>query len=61
MKANITRWTNPVLGDGADTVYTEMYGEQGKDFVRVLENSPYEIAVISRLIAYLEQVKGGKQ
>lgn len=61
MKANITRWTNPILGEGADSVYTEVYGDEGKDFIHVLESSPYEIAVVSRLIAYLEKVRGGKQ
>lgn len=60
MNANFTRWTNPILGEGADAVYTEMYGETGKNFLSVLESSPYEIAVVSRLIAYLEKVRGGK-
>lgn len=60
MNANFTRWTNPILGEGADVVYTEMYGETGKIFLNVLESSPYEIAVVSRLIAYLEKVRGGK-
>lgn len=61
MNANITRWTNPILGEVADAVYTEMYGDDGKNFIHVLESSPYEIAVVSRLIAYLEKVRGGKQ
>ena len=61
MNANITRWTNPILGEGADAVYTEMYGDDGKNFIHVLESSPYEIAVVSRLIAYLEKGRGGKQ
>lgn len=61
MNANITRWTNPILGEGADAVYAEMYGDDGKNFIHVLESSPYEIAVVSRLIAYLEKVRGGKQ
>ncbi len=57
MNANITRWTNPILGDGADVIYMEMYGDEGKNFLHVLESSPYEIAVVSRLIAYLEKVR----
>lgn len=61
MNANITRWTNPILSEGAEAVYTEMYGDEGKDFIHVLESSPYEIAVVSRLIAYLEKVRGGKE
>ncbi len=61
MNANITRWTNPILGEGVNTIYTGIYGDEGEDFLHVLESSPYEIAVVSRLIAYLEKVRGGKQ
>lgn len=61
MNAKITRWTNPILGENAEAVYTQMYGEEGKSFLHILENSPYEIAVISRLVAYLEKMRGGDQ
>ena len=61
MNANFTRWTNPILGEGTDLVYAEMYGDEGKNFLHVLESSPYEIAVVSRLIVYLQKVRGGKQ
>lgn len=61
MNANYTRWTSPILGQEAEAVYTDIYGNEGADFLRVLETSPYEIAVISRLIAYLQKVKGGEQ
>lgn len=61
MNANFTRWTSPILGQEAETVYTDIYGNEGADFLRVLETSPYEIAVVSRLIAYLQKVKGGEQ
>ncbi len=61
MNANFTRWTSPILGQEAEAVYTGIYGNEGADFLRVLETSPYEIAVVSRLIAYLQKVKGGEQ
>lgn len=61
MNANFTRWTSPILGQEAETVYTGIYGNEGADFIRVLETSPYEIAVVSRLITYLQKVKGGEQ
>lgn len=61
MNTNIMRWTNPILDEDADVVYTELYGDEGKNFLHILESSPYEIAVVSRLIAYLEKVKGDKK
>lgn len=61
MNANFTRWTSPILGREAEAIYTGIYGNEGTDFLRVLETSPYEIAVVSRLIAYLQKVKGGEQ
>ena len=60
MNTKFNRWTSPVLGAEADSLYIDIYGDEGKDFIRILENSPYEIAVISRLIAYLGKVRGGK-
>lgn len=61
MNANFTRWTNPLLGENAETVYKEMYGEEGRNFLHILESSPYEITVVSRLIAHLEKMRGGKE
>lgn len=61
MNANFTRWTSPILGQEAEIVYSDAYGEDGKEFLHILESSPYEIAVVSRLIAYLQKVRGGKQ
>ena len=61
MKANFTRWTRAILGQEAEARDTGIYGNEGVDFLRVLETSPYEIAVVSRLIAYLQKVKGGEQ
>lgn len=61
MNTNFTRWTNPILSQEAETIYTDIYGNEGADFLHVLETSPYEIAVVSRLIAYLQKVKGREQ
>ena len=58
MDANFSRWTSPILGQDAEKVYTTAYGDKGMDFLWVLETSPYEIAVVSRLMAYLQQKKG---
>lgn len=59
MNANLTRWMSPILGQEAESVYNNIYGEKGKAFVNILETSPYEIAVISRLIVYLQSKKEG--
>lgn len=57
MNTNFTRWTSPILGEDAKNVYNGAYGENGNSFVNILETSPYEIAVISRMIAYLQNRK----
>lgn len=48
----------PVLGDDTQELYTKLYGNVGEKFVDILNTSPNEIAVISRLIAYLKDKKG---
>ena len=51
----------PGMGDTAKELYSVLYGEDvGKCFVDVLSSSPDEIAVISRLIAYLITTKKGE-
>ena len=57
MNTNFARWPSPILGQDAETVYTTAYGDKGIDFLRVLETSPYEIAVVSRLIVYMQRDK----
>ncbi len=57
MNANFSRWTSPILGKSAEKVYSEVYGDLGDGFIHILENSPYEIAVISRMVAYLNRKK----
>ena len=53
MNMNFAKFPAPVLGDDAQTLYSELYGAAGERFVDILNTSPEEIAVISRLIAYL--------
>ena len=54
MNMNFARFSAPVLGADAQGLYTKLYGEAGDRFVDILNTSPDEIAVISRLIAYLK-------
>lgn len=56
---NVTRFGTPGMGQGMETVYSNIYGDNGADFVRVLQDSPYEIAVISLLLTHLEQKRKG--
>ncbi len=48
----------PVLGADTQELYSKLYGTAGETFVDILNTSPNEIAVISRLIAYLSNQKG---
>lgn len=50
-----TRFSSPVLGPQAKEVYSETYGEEASGFVDVLEPSPLEVGVVSRLMAFLHQ------
>ena len=59
MNANF-KFDTPVLGHGTNELYGELYGEVGERFVDILNTSPNEIAVISRLVAYLNTKKEGK-
>lgn len=60
MHTNFTRWTSPFLGRESRTLYGGCYGGDAEPFLSVLESGPYEIAVLSRLTAYLQQsMKGG--
>lgn len=61
MNTNFTRWTNPILGQEVQKEYSDVYGQDGVEFLHILESSPYEIAVVSRLLAHLQKVKGGEQ
>ena len=57
MNMNLTKFPAPVLDDGAQELYTRLYGDAGDRFVDILNTSPDEIAVISRMIAYLRNKK----
>lgn len=54
MNVNFAKFSVPVLGDDTYELYTQLYGEYGEQFVDILSTAPNEIAVISRLIAYLK-------
>lgn len=56
----INKFPVPVLGDNANELYGELYGENGENFVRILDDSPDEIAVISILITYLKKRIGAE-
>ena len=57
MNGRVTRFSSPVLGEQANNVYSGIYGVDGNKYVDILETSPHEIVVISRLIAYLHKKK----
>ena len=54
MNMKFAKFSVPVLGEETQKLYAELYGEAGERFVDILNSSPNEIAVISRLIAYLK-------
>ena len=58
MNMNFAKFPTPVLGDDTQDLYDKLYGNAGEKFVEILNTSPNEIAVISRLIAYLMEKKG---
>lgn len=60
MNMNFAKFPAPVLGDDTQEFYGKLYGDAGEKFVDILNTSPNEIAVISRLIAYLKDKKGGE-
>ena len=57
MKMDFARFPVPVLDDRTRAVYSRLYGEAGERFIGILNASPDEIAVISRLIANLMEKK----
>lgn len=58
MNMNFAKFSAPVLGDETQELYTKLYGTDGERFIDILNTSPNEIAVISKLIAYLKEKKG---
>ena len=60
MNINSVKFEVPVLDENTKNLYTRLYGEKsGERFVNILSTSPDEIAVISRLIAFLMDKKKG--
>ena len=60
MNMNFAKFTAPVLDKDTQGLYTELYGDAGDKFVDVLSSSPDEIAVVSKIIAFLNKQKGAK-
>lgn len=58
MHMNFAKFTAPVLTEGTQRLYKELYGEDGATFIDVLNTSPDEIAVISKMIAFLNKQIG---
>lgn len=61
MFVNMTRFPAPGLGEDARQLYETLYGEAGARFLEVLDTSPQEIAVLSRMAAYLQGQRGGEK
>lgn len=55
MNMNFVKFPAPVLGEDTQELYNRLYGDAGDRFVDVLQTSPDEITVVSRLIAYLKE------
>ena len=52
-------FSNPVMNNSVRNLYSELYGMNGAIFSDTLEDCPYEVAVLSRLTAYLKSsIKG---
>ena len=60
MNMNFAKFTAPVLGEDTQELYSELYGDVGNKFVDVLSTPPDEIAVISKMIAFLNKQKEAK-
>lgn len=57
-RINRVRWPNPVLDDSAIRLFGRIYGEAGYRFCAALDVAPYEIAVVARILAYLNKKAG---
>ena len=52
-------FSNPVMNNSVRNLYSELYGMNGAILSDTLEDCPYEVAVLSRLTAYLKSsIKG---
>ena len=41
MNVNFTGWENPVWTEEFPEVYEKIYQEDGKEFIKIMESSPY--------------------
>ena len=58
MRADLVKFEAPGMGESARSLYRRLYGEEkGNQFLSILSTSPDEIAVISRLVAFLAEQK----
>lgn len=57
MIMNFAKFSAPVMDDNTQALYSKLYGDAGERFVDILNTSPDEIAVISKMIAYLTERK----
>lgn len=53
MRARFIRWS--IINESGQEAYAEVYGKNGQQFLAIMETAPYEIAVISQLITYLQK------
>ena len=61
MNINVVKFEIPGMDDKAKEMYIYLYvDDEGCRFVDILSSSPDEIAVISRLIAFLMMKKKGE-
>lgn len=57
---NIAKFSTPVLGEDTKELYIKLYGAAGERFFSILDTSPNEIAVVSKLIAYMKEKRGAE-
>lgn len=60
MNINSVRFEAPGMNEDSKALYAKLYGDVGERFINILSSSPDEIAVISRLIAYIADMKKGE-
>lgn len=61
MRTNLVKFEAPGMGAETKALYQKLYGElAGEQIIEILSTSPDEIAVISRLAAFLAEQKGEK-
>ncbi|MCI9420596.1 MAG: hypothetical protein HFG32_11385 [Eubacterium sp.] len=61
MNINTVKFAVPGMDENTQNFYTRLYDEVSGRFVNILSTSPDEIAIISRLIVYMMDKKGGEE